>query len=121
MNKKLTVAVQTADYQKEYSDSKFWNKVKVLANEAGRKIVYQALLLYYVLTSPDVPHKQKLVILGALGYLILPTDFIPDFLPVVGYTDDLAALTAAIATVRSSITPAIKEQAQNKLNDIFNK
>ena len=112
-------AVETANYQTEFSNSKFWAKVKVLVSGAGRQITYLALLLYYVLTSPEVPHQQKLTILGALGYLICPVDLIPDFIPVAGYTDDLAALTAAIAVVKSSITPAIEEQARNKVDDIF--
>lgn len=119
-NMKKTMAIETANYQMEFSYSKFWTKVKELANEAGRKIVYQALLLYYVFVAPDVPYQQKLTILGALGYLICPLDLIPDFIPVVGYSDDLAALAAAIAVVQSSITPAIKEQAQNKVDSIFN-
>lgn len=113
-------AVQTASYQSEYSDSKFWAKVKELVNKAGREIVYLAMLLYYVLKSPDVPYQQKLIIIGALGYLICPIDLIPDFVPVAGYTDDAAALTAAIKTVHHCITPDIKKQAQEKTNSLFN-
>ena len=114
-------AVQTVKYATEYSDSKFWIKVKTLTKEAGYQLIYQAFLLYYVLTSPDVPWEQKLIVTGALGYLICPIDIIPDFIPVAGYTDDLAALAAAVTAVKANITPVIKDLARNKANSLFNK
>lgn len=120
MKTNYEIAVQTAEYQSEYSDSKFWNKIKELAKKAGSEIVYLALLLYYVLKSPDVPAEHKLVIIGALGYLICPVDLIPDFIPVAGYADDAAALSAAIKMVHDSITPKIEEQARSKANSLFN-
>ena len=120
METNYEIAVQSAEYQSEYSDSKFWTKVKGLAKKAGSEVVYQALLLYYVLKSPDVPIEQKLVIIGAIGYLICPVDLIPDFIPVAGYADDAAALTAAIKMVHDSITPEIEEQARSKANSLFN-
>ena len=83
-------------YQKYFSDDQFWGKVKKLVRKAGIKIVYIALLLYYVMRNPATPKADRTKILGALGYLLLPTDLIPDFLPVAGYTDDLAALTWAL-------------------------
>ena len=59
-------------------------------------------------------------ILGALGYLILPTDLIPDLLPAIGYTDDLAALMWALYSVAKNITPEVKIQARVKLGEWFN-
>lgn len=120
MSNNFEIAVQTAEYQSEYSDSKFWTKVKALVNKANRKVVYSALLLYYVLQSPDVPYQQKLIIIGTLGYLIFPVDFIPDFIPVAGYADDAAAIAAAIKTVHDSITPEIERHAQEKTDSLFN-
>lgn len=122
MKNNCLIAVQTAEYQSEYSDSKFWTKVKALVNKANRKVVYSALLLYYVLQSPDVPYQQKLIIIGALGYLICPVDLIPDFVPVAGYTDDFAALEAAITVIKANLTPKIEEQARAKASSLlFNK
>lgn len=107
------------EYQKNYSDNQFWEKLKKVAKKAGVKVVYAALLLYYVMKNPATPHADKLKILGALGYLILPTDLIPDFLPVAGFTDDIAALTWAIYSVAKNITPEVKLQAQDKLGTWF--
>jgi uncharacterized membrane protein YkvA (DUF1232 family) len=106
-------------YQKYFSDDQFWGKVKKLVRKAGIKIGYIALLLYYVMRNPATPKADRTKILGALGYLLLPTDLIPDFLPVAGYTDDLAALTWALYSVAKNITPEVKIQARQKLGEWF--
>ena len=107
------------NYQKYFSDDQFWGKVKKLVRKAGIKIVYIALLLYYVMRNPATPKADRTKILGALGYLLLPTDLIPDFLPVAGYTDDLAALSWALYSVAKNITPEVKIQARQKLGEWF--
>lgn len=43
----------------------------------------------------------------------------PDFIPIAGFTDDLAAITACIKAVYDNITPAIKTKASDKLNEWF--
>ena len=106
-------------YQKYFSDNQFWGRLKSLARRAGVKIAYAALLLYYVLRNPGTPRADRTKILGALGYLLLPMDLIPDFLPMAGYTDDLAALTWALYSVAKNITPEVKIQAREKLGEWF--
>ena len=106
-------------YQSNYSESGLWKKVKSVAKKAGIKTIYMVLLLHYVLKSPDVPLEDKAKIYGALGYFILPIDLIPDFIPVVGYSDDVAALAYALHAVWKNVTPEIKQQAQQKLRSWF--
>ena len=106
-------------YTREFSESKFWDKLKAFAKSAGLKVVAAALLLYYILKSESTSKGDKAKIIGALGYFILPLDLIPDFIPVVGYTDDLAALTWGIWSVAKNITPEIKEQTRLKLGEWF--
>ena len=91
-------------YQKYYSESGFWKKLGKVAIVAGSRLIYCALLLYYVLKSPDVLIKDKAMIIGALGYFILPVDLIPDFIPVAGYADDMAALVACYNAVKDNVT-----------------
>ena len=69
--------------------------------------------------SPTTSGKDRAKIIGALGYFILPIDLIPDFIPVAGYTDDLAALVWGIYCVIKSITPEVKGQAAAKLHEWF--
>ena len=106
-------------YQSNYTESGLWKKVKSVAKKAGIKTIYMVLLLHYVLKSPDVPLEDKAKIYGALGYFILPIDLIPDFIPAVGYSDDVAALAFALHAVWKNVTPEIKEQAQRKLREWF--
>ena len=106
---------KSEEFEKHYSESGFW---KVLG-KAGQKVVEKALLLYYIMKSPKTPTRSKTIILGALGYLILPIDLIPDAIPILGFSDDLTALIAAIAAVEDCITPEIEEQAKNKAKEIL--
>ena len=106
-------------YQENYSDSGLQRKMKSVARWAGAKVMYAVLLLYYVLQSPTISKADKGKIYGALGYFILPTDLVVDFLPVVGYSDDLAALMIALHAVATNITPEVKSQARAKLSKWF--
>ncbi len=106
-------------YQGHYSESGFWSKVKKVAAKAGAKVIYVALILYYELTDPNVSPKEKAVIIGALGYFILPVDLIPDPIPVVGFSDDLAALVAAYSYVKGHLTHEVKLRARKKLSEWF--
>ena len=107
------------NYQENYSESKLQRKLTSVARWAGAKVVYAVLLLYYVLRNPNVSMADKSKIYGALGYFILPTDLILDFIPLAGYSDDMAAIMWAIHTVRRNITLEIKSQAKEKLGEWF--
>ena len=107
------------DYVQFFNDSKLWKKLKKVAQKAGRKAVYYVLVLYYVSRDPSVPRSLKLKVRGALGYFILPLDFIPDVIVALGFTDDLAALAWALFTMRKYITPEIQAKARERLREWF--
>ncbi|GET40257.1 YkvA family protein [Microseira wollei] len=102
-----------------YSEESFWEKLKNFALVAGKEVVEKALLLYYALQNPKVPVWARTVILGALAYFVFPVDAVPDIFPVVGYTDDLGVLLAAIGTVAMYINDEVKQQAKQKIRDWF--
>lgn len=104
---------ELSGYGDNYSDSGFWNKVKKL----GKKVLKPALQLYYVMKESSTPLDTKGLIIGALGYLILPIDLIPDFIPVAGYTDDLAALLAVVKMCKEHITPEIERKVRKDLGE----
>lgn len=106
-------------YQDNYSENKLLSKLSSAAKWAGAKVIYAVLLLYYVLRSPNISATDKSKIYGALGYFILPTDIVLDFIPMMGYTDDMAALLWALHTVMNNLTPEIKQQAKDKLADLL--
>ena len=107
------------DYAQYFNDSRLWRKLKKVARKAGRKAVYYVLVLYYVACDPAVPSSMKLKILGALGYFILPLDFIPDAILGLGFTDDLAALAWALFKMKQYITPEIERKARERLREWF--
>ena len=102
-----------------YTDEKFWDKMKSFGKQAGKKTVYYSLLLYYAAKSPAVPRSSKMIMIGALSYLIFPMDLIPDFIPVVGLADDAAVVVAAVYKVFSHIDDDIKNKAKDKLSWFF--
>lgn len=104
---------------KFFSDEKFWGKLKRFAKKAGSSVVYAVLLLYFTLQKPEVPKKAKAIIIGALGYFILPADLIPDAVLGLGFTDDLGALGIALFQVAMYIDEDIKHKAKEKLHDWF--
>lgn len=107
--------IDTVVYAGNYSDEGFKSKMKRLGKKMGGKLLYNVYVLYYVLKSRDVPVKVKAEILGALGYVLVPLDLIPDFIPVVGFSDDLAAVAFAVHAARAQITPAIQQKAEKKV------
>lgn len=117
-----SVMEKNADtYGRHYSKRAFGEKLRTSAVKAGSKVVYYALVAYYVLISGKTSVGDRIKIIGALGYFILPTDLVPDFLPGLGYTDDLAALAWCIYSIAKNITPEIKEKAQERLEKWFGK
>jgi len=116
---KVPQGEEIVKYARLFDEKEFWDKMKRFGRKAGIKVVYAALLLYYVLKSPATSAKDRAKILGALGYFILPIDVIPDFIPIAGYTDDLAALTWGVYCVIKGITPEVKANAAAKLHEWF--
>lgn len=102
-----------------FSESEYVEKLRKYSRQIRTKIVYYSLLLYYAFKNPETPRKAKLTIAGALGYLILPVDLIPDFIPAVGFADDSAVIVYAVYQVISHIDDEVKAQAKARLVKIF--
>ncbi len=106
-------------YERHYGEDTFWKKLKHVAAQVGAKVLYPALQLYFLLQAKDVPVKAKTLIIGALGYLILPADLVPDFIPALGFTDDLTALMMALRTLNRYLTPDINRQAKEQADKLL--
>ena len=106
-------------YRDKYSEEGLWEKIRKNIAKIGVKVIYQALLLFYVAQSPHCPAKIKAGIIGALGYLISPLDLIPDFMPGIGFADDAAAIAAAVALAQVYINDEIRAQARAKIVDLL--
>jgi len=103
----------------EYSAPRLWRKLARCARIAGRKTVLTAITLYHCLRDPDTPAWAKGVIVGALGYLVLPADMVPDLIPGAGYGDDWAALVAALTAVAAYVKDEHKLRAAVQAEKLF--
>ena len=93
--------------------------LKKVLRRAGRAIAQPALEGFELMMDNSTPPQVRISIMGALTYLIVPVDLIPDFIPASGFSDDLVALTAVISLWQHHITPEIKFRAKSKLDKWF--
>jgi uncharacterized membrane protein YkvA (DUF1232 family) len=110
---------ENKDYSDQYSEKSLFEKIKKVAKNAGIKVIYYVLIAYYLLQKKDLPKKEKAIIIGALGYFIMPFDLVADPTVAVGYVDDIGALALALGKVALYIDDEIKQKAKEKLRDIF--
>jgi len=112
-------AARPFTHSEAYSDASFWAKLRRFSVRAGYEVVEKTLWLYYAAQKPDIPVKAKAVIWSALGYFILPVDAIPDVTPLIGFSDDLTVLTAALVVVATHVDAEVKAKASAKLSTWF--
>ena len=106
-------------YGHAYEKTRLTDKLRSCLTLLGVEGLRNVLRLYYTLKKPDLPVRARAVILGALGYFILPVDALPDFLPIVGLTDDLGVLAAAAAAVIMYMDDEVKARADAKLERLL--
>ena len=111
-----TVGFEPADRLAQDRESvrrRFWIKLKRVV--AQLPFAEDLLAAYYCAFDKQTPRHVQAALLGAIAYFILPFDFIPDMLPVLGFTDDAAVLATAIRLVASHITPEHRDAARAAL------
>jgi uncharacterized membrane protein YkvA (DUF1232 family) len=69
-------------------------------------LVLLVLGIRALMRGRKVPNKAKLVILGAIVWLLSPLDPLPDVMPVVGVLDDLVVLIAAVRYAMEQMQPS---------------
>ena len=89
------------------------------AGALGRGVLLHAAKLYFAAIAPTTPVKAKAVIYAALAYLGLPLDAIPDFVPVLGFSDDVTVMLTALAAVHLSITPDVVRRAEEFVDNLL--
>jgi uncharacterized membrane protein YkvA (DUF1232 family) len=92
---------------------RFWIKFKKVVGKLP--FAEDLLAAYYCAFDRQTPRHVQVALLGAIAYFILPFDFIPDFMPVIGFTDDAAILATAIRLVSTHILPEHRDAARAAL------
>ncbi|MCU0345689.1 MAG: YkvA family protein [Saprospiraceae bacterium] len=106
-------------YATLFSEGSLLGKIKHFAKQAGMKVVYSVLLLFYAYRRTDTPIWAKRIIIGVLGYFISPFDALPDLTPILGYTDDLGVLSFGLVAIAAYINDEVRIKARLKLKDWF--
>jgi uncharacterized membrane protein YkvA (DUF1232 family) len=94
---------------------RFWRTAK----KAARQVPFMEDVVagYYCALDRQTPARVRGILLAALFYFVLPFDAVPDMLAVIGFTDDIAVLTAALGAVSAHITPAHRMAARRALEE----
>jgi uncharacterized membrane protein YkvA (DUF1232 family) len=93
---------------------RFWIKLKRVVSQLP--FAEDLLAAYYCAFDRQTPRHVQATLLGAIAYFILPFDFIPDMMPLLGFTDDAAILATAIRLVASHITEDHRVAARTALD-----
>ena len=116
MASEYSVGFEPADRLAQDRESvrrRFWSKLKRVA--ARLPFAEDLLAAYYCAFDKQTPRHVQAALLGAVAYFILPFDFVPDMLPVLGFTDDAAVLATALRMVASHITEDHRQAARAAL------
>ena len=116
-------------YASRFDPKEMWEKISSSAGRAGQEVVMMVLTMYYTIESSvkdirrirldgSVGIKDILILAGAIAYFVIPTDLIPDFLPM-GFADDIAALTAAFKSGKKIFSAISVEKAEKKTHEIM--
>src|SRR5438552_17649057 len=92
---------------------RFWIKFKQVV--AQLPFAEDLLAAYYCAFDKETPRHVQAALLGAVAYFILPFGFIPDVLPLLGFTDDAAVLASAIRLDSGHITQEHRHDARASL------
>ncbi len=94
----------------------FWRKAARVA--AKLPFAEDLLAAYYCAFDQTTPFQVRAALVGALAYFVLPFDFVPDVLPLLGFTDDAAILLTALRMVAGHLRPEHRDAARVALERI---
>lgn len=78
----------------------------------ARQLKQHTLTVYYAARDPRTPWPVRVFALLVAAYALSPIDLIPDFIPVIGYLDDIVLVPLGLAAVVRLTPPAVLESAR---------
>ncbi len=85
-----------------------WQRIKSWA----RTLKSDGMTLWFCCRHPQMPWLPKIFALLVVGYFLSPIDLIPDFIPVLGYLDELILLPGCIYLILRMVPPAVLTEAR---------
>lgn len=92
---------------------RLWTYVKLFREEL--------LVVFIAARNPYTPRYIKLLLLSVLGYLLLPVDLVPDYIPVLGLVDDFTLVPAALLYITKLLPEHIRRDSRLKAVDMGRK
>ncbi len=88
----------------------FWKKLGRVAGYIP--FAEELVAAYYCAIDTNTPMRVRAMLYAALGYFIVPTDLLPDFILGLGFTDDATVIATAVAIAQKHITEAHRAAAR---------
>jgi uncharacterized membrane protein YkvA (DUF1232 family) len=82
--------------------------------QRARHLKREVYALYLACKDPRVPWYARVLAVCVVGYAFSPIDLIPDFIPILGYLDDLILIPLGVAAVIKLIPPPVLSESRNK-------
>ena len=95
------------------------NKLLASLKTKAKELKYNISALYLAYKRKDVPVGAKILILITIGYALSPIDLIPDFIPILGYLDDLIILPVLVYVSLTLIPKKIMEECKEQAKDLW--
>ena len=94
-------------------------EVMAMMRRLGRMLPFaeDVLAAWVCVRDPATSNRVRFILLAALAYFVLPLDSVPDFIPVLGFTDDAAVIATALAAVRGAIRDEHRAEARAMLDE----
>ena len=87
--------------------------------QRARLLKAETFALYLAARHPDTPWYAKLLVAGVVAYAFSPIDLIPDFVPVLGYVDDLILIPMGIALAIKMIPPSVLTECRARAQKVI--
>lgn len=114
----LIEKVKSIDIKKKIKS--LGNKIRPWALKVGRVAARPVMQFYYVMDDPNTSTLDKVMIYGAIAYIVIPFDLLPrSIFKLVGVLDDGAAALFVYRRVKECITPEIKLRVEERLDEWF--
>jgi uncharacterized membrane protein YkvA (DUF1232 family) len=87
--------------------------------QRARRLKTETFALYLVARHPGTPWYAKLFVAGIVAYAFSPFDLIPDFVPVLGYLDDLILIPMGITLAMRMVPPSVLAECRARAQEVM--
>jgi uncharacterized membrane protein YkvA (DUF1232 family) len=87
--------------------------------ERARHLKAETIALYLAARHTGTPWYAKLMVAAIVAYALSPIDLIPDFVPILGYLDDLVLLPLGVTLAIKMIPPAVMSECRARAQEVM--